>query len=478
VQTKNKESKIEQQKKVQAWVGYLMVFAAVGLIIVVSTILYNYTVSILTDNLRKREIAIVRTAAVQFDYRDLEELQIPEDYKKPQWTKVVDQLIKIRRNNTDIVFAYILRKNPINEETMDFVADSHSYNPNARVDLDSNGLINDSDSLNYPGQPYEDVPSESFDAYLEPTANKDIYEDQWGYLISGYAPIKNDKGETVAIVAVDIRADDFIKLTRQTFIPFIVFITILISILLLLSWSLIRIWNKRIELVTELDRQKDELLGIVSHQLATPVSSFKWYIEMMIDGDIGKITSEQKKHLQAMQSITSGLVDLVGMILDVSRIQLGRMKVDKTPTDLQEFFKEIINVTAPKAEEKGVNFTHVIPANLAAGQIDQRLTRMTFENLLTNAIKYTDKGGKVTLKVASKNNLMHCEITDNGCGIPKGDQSKIFGKLYRASNVKNINGNGFGLFVAKGAIESQGGKIWFESTEGKGTTFFVDLPLN
>ncbi len=473
----NKESKIEQQKKVQAWVGYFLVFIAVGVIIAISWVLYTYTVSILTDNLRKREIAIVRTAAVQFDYRDLEKLQQPEDYKLPEWEKVVTQLIKIRRNNTDIVFAYILRKNPEDPTKMDFVADSHSLNPNARVDLDANGLINDGDSLNYPGQIYEDVPVESFDAYLEPTANKDIYEDQWGYLISGYAPIKDDNGKTVAIVAVDIRADDFTKLTRQTFVPFVLFITGLIFILLLLSWSLILIWNKRIELVTELDRQKDELLGIVSHQLATPVSSFKWYLEMMLDGDIGKITKEQKGHLEAMQAITASLVDLVGMILDVSRIQLGRMKVDKTETNLQEFFKEIISVTEPKAEEKGVKFVNEIGSGLTKGVIDQRLTRMTLENLLTNAIKYTQKGGNVNLKISQKNKKMFCEVSDNGCGIPKGDQDKIFGKLFRASNVRNVTGNGFGLFVAKGAIESQGGRIWFQSTEGKGTTFYVELPL-
>ncbi len=474
----NKELKIERQKKVQAWVGYLIVLIAVAFIIAISWILYNYTVNLLTDNLRKREIAIVRTAAVQFDYQDLEELQTQDDYKKPEWDKVVKQLIKIRKNNTDIVFAYILRKDPVNPETMDFVADSHSLNPNARVDLDGNGLMNDGDSLNYPGQLYEDVPAESFDAYLEPTANKDIYEDQWGYLISGYAPIKDDNGNTVAIVAVDIRADDFIKLTRQTFIPFIIFITVLISILLLLSGSLISIWNKRIELVTELDEQKDELLGIVSHQLATPVSSFKWYIEMMIDGDIGKITNEQKKHLQSMQAITTSLVDLVSMILDVSRIQLGRMKVDKVLTNLNEFYSEIVTVTDPKAEESNIKFVHSISKDLKEGMLDQRLTRMTIENLLTNAIKYSKKGGTVTLKIIKKNNRMFCQVTDEGCGIPKKDQDKIFGKLYRASNVGSISGNGFGLFVAKGAIESQSGKIWFESTEGKGTTFFVDLPLD
>src|SRR5207249_95921 len=119
-----------------------------------------------------------------------------------------------------------------------------------------------------------------------------------------------------------------------------------------------------------------------------------------------------------------------------------------------------------------------MPPTLPIAMLDRRYTRMTVENLLSNAVKYTPEKGTVHLKVEIKNNTLYCQVTDTGCGIPKDEQSKIFGKLFRASNVRNsVDGNGFGLYVAKGAMEAQGGKIWFESTEGKGTTFSVELPL-
>ena len=103
---------------------------------------------------------------------------------------------------------------------------------------------------------------------------------------------------------------------------------------------------------------------------------------------------------------------------------------------------------------------------------------MTIENLLSNAVKYTPEKGEVDFTVTITGNTLHCVVKDTGVGIPKADQEKIFGKLFRASNVRNtVDGNGFGLYVAKGAVEAQGGKIWFESEEGKGTTFFVELPL-
>lgn len=228
----------------------------------------------------------------------------------------------------------------------------------------------------------------------------------------------------------------------------------------------------------ELDRQKDELLSIVSHQLATPVSSVKWYLEMLMDGDLGQVTKEQKEHISTMQGVTTNLGDLVSMILDVSRIQLGKMKIEKQELDLAAFFREILDVIEPKAKEKGVELGITMPTTFPKAMLDKRYTRMTVENLLSNAVKYTPAKGAVNFLVEIRGDHLYCEVKDTGCGIPKSEQDKIFGKLFRASNVRNaVDGNGFGLYVAKGAIEAQGGKIWFASEENKGTTFFVDLPL-
>lgn len=227
----------------------------------------------------------------------------------------------------------------------------------------------------------------------------------------------------------------------------------------------------------DLDRQKDELISIVSHQLNTPVTSVKWNIEMMLDGDMGEVTEEQKRQLQTMQSVTTDLADLVAMMLDVSRIQLGRMKVDRAEVDLSAFFKEIMLIIDPKAEMKKQKIVKNIPATLPVAMLDKRLLRMTLENLLTNAVKYTPEGGTVTLTVEAKDGKLRYAVRDTGYGIPKAEQGKIFGKLFRASNVNAIEGNGLGLFAAKGAVEAQGGAIRFESEEGKGTTFFVELPL-
>jgi signal transduction histidine kinase len=102
---------------------------------------------------------------------------------------------------------------------------------------------------------------------------------------------------------------------------------------------------------------------------------------------------------------------------------------------------------------------------------------MTLENLLSNAVKYSPMGGTVTLEVEVADGTLVCRIADTGMGIPLADQPHIFEKLFRASNVQQVDGNGFGLYVAKGAIEQQGGRLWFTSQQGQGTTFYVRLPL-
>jgi len=229
----------------------------------------------------------------------------------------------------------------------------------------------------------------------------------------------------------------------------------------------------------EEDRQKNELLSLVSHQLATPISSLKWYLEMMLDGDLGKVSPQQKEHVQAMYNIDINLSDLVSMILDVSRIQLGRISIDKIELDLKEFFEEILSEVKPKIAEKKLKFKVQLSKKLPKAQLDRRYTRMIIENLLTNAIKYTPSKGSVIFSVSITGARMRCEVKDTGCGIPKEEKEQIFGRLFRASNVRNsLDGNGFGLYIAKGAAEAQGGCIGFNSEEGVGTTFWVELPLS
>lgn len=455
-----------------------LTLAGCGLLVALITyILYNQTQDILRNQIKERLIGIVSTASLMFDPEDLFEIQNESAVGTDVYNKTVYKLQYIRNANENITFAYIFR--PTNDpDIFEFVADADSLDPNAQVDLDGNGIIDENDALNVPGEPYDvsEIPELRNDALIYPTTDAEPVTDQWGSFLSAYAPIEY-RGETVAVIGIDVEITDWLILISKTLTPFLLFVVVLFFILALLTASLVKMWGSRVDLLREIDQQKDELLSIVSHQLATPVSSIKWYLEMMLDGDVGKLTKKQSEHIKTLQIAAANLADLVSMILDVSRIQLGRIKVDRSDVNLGDFFSEVVTIIDAKAQERGVEFTKKVPAKLPTAYLDRRLLHMTLENLLSNAVKYTPTKGKVLLTVNIRNNKLAYSVSDTGCGIPKKDQEKIFGKLFRASNVQKVDGNGFGLYAAKGAVEALGGKISFESKEGKGTIFNVEIPL-
>ncbi|MDP7454857.1 MAG: HAMP domain-containing sensor histidine kinase [Candidatus Peribacteraceae bacterium] len=197
----------------------------------------------------------------------------------------------------------------------------------------------------------------------------------------------------------------------------------------------------------------------------------------LLDGDIGKLTSEQKTHVKTIESVAANLTETVGLLMDATKLRTGSLRAKRKPIDLDDLFRDVLNVIDPKAKVKGVVFTKKIQSDLPNTILDKRLVRMTLMNLLSNAIKYTPTGSNVSLEVEVSNNKLKYVVKDEGCGILEDEHDLIFSQLYRASNASNIHGNGLGLYVAKGAVEELGGKINFISKENEGTEFRVEIPL-
>ncbi|MDD5750915.1 MAG: HAMP domain-containing sensor histidine kinase [Candidatus Peribacteraceae bacterium] len=472
------------EKKASQFRAYkIYVPLIVGLVIVATTtyILYTKTEQLFRWSVDQRMLALASVASTQFNPDELDKITKHDSYKTDAYQKIVQELMNIRNHADKLKFAYILRKTN-DPNNMEFVTDADSLHPDVPEDINGDGIIDESDQKTYPGDPYDvsSFPEFKRDAFVKPFVDPTVSHDQWGSYLTGTAPITNlDKpNEPIRyVIGMDLDVSDFLKLERLALIPFVVALGVLFLVITALMFVIKRMWKNQVVQLAEIDRQKDELISIVSHQLASPISSVQWSLQDMVDGDFGQLTDEQKTHLQEDMKTTRNLLDLAGLLLDVSRIELGRLKMSKQKQSLSEFFKEIITVIEQKAKEKGVNFSHALSESLPDGTFDKRLTHMTIENLLTNAVKYTPTGGSVNLSVTMLGGTLSCVVKDTGVGIPKKDQPQLFGKLFRASNVQDVDGNGFGLYVAKGAIEQQGGKIRFESEEGKGTTFFVELPV-
>lgn len=237
---------------------------------------------------------------------------------------------------------------------------------------------------------------------------------------------------------------------------------------------------RNIEKEKEIDNAKNEFISLVSHQLRTPLSAVNWCTESLLAGDRGKINNKQKEYIERISESNKRMISLVNSILDVSRIELNTFIVDAQPSDIFILIEDVVNESRHLVEAKELTLHKNYDKSLGIINIDARYVRMIIDNLLSNAIKYTPEKGRITLAVSRTDEVLSITISDTGYGIPETDASKIFTKLFRAHNIltKDTDGNGLGLYIVKSIVSYAGGKIWFESKENKGTTFFVTLPIN
>jgi len=226
-----------------------------------------------------------------------------------------------------------------------------------------------------------------------------------------------------------------------------------------------------------IDRMKMEFISLASHQLRTPLTAIGWYIEL-VQGESKGLTEDQQDYISQIIDSHKRMVNLVNALLNVSRIELGRLKIDPEPTNVQEMVDEIVKQLQPQMQEKKIQYSQSLPKKLKAF-IDVYLVSMVLENLLSNAVKYTPDGGSIDLSVKAGKQEMQFHVRDTGMGIPQAQQHKIFEKLFRADNARKTetDGTGIGLYIAKSFAETWGGRLWFKSEENKGSTFSFTVPL-
>jgi signal transduction histidine kinase len=213
-----------------------------------------------------------------------------------------------------------------------------------------------------------------------------------------------------------------------------------------------------------IDQAKTDFMSLASHQLRTPLSIIKWYVDFLAAGDAGDINAEQKRYLEEVYRSNERLIELVNALLDASRIDLGTFSIEPEPTDIVANANAAIDKFSLEIKAKKLKLRNHYD-ELPLINLDPRLTKIVFENIISNAVKYTPENGIVSIdiKIAAPNVLI--KISDNGCGIPREQQPQIFSKLFRADNVKKMEtvGTGLGLYIVKAVVEKSGGKIWFES---------------
>lgn len=241
-------------------------------------------------------------------------------------------------------------------------------------------------------------------------------------------------------------------------------------------------FNAMAEKLKELDQLKKDFVSSVTHELRSPLHSTRMYLGLFHKGGAGELTDKQKSYLKVIEDNTTRLGRFIDDLLDMAKIERGKMEVQKQPFDLGPVLEEARVLFVPQADEKKIAFE--VPAAAAWPRLlgDADRTRQVLINLLSNAFKFTPAGGKISVQGQARNGHWAVSVRDTGAGIPEDQRDKIFEKFEQVKGVREKlaggqKGTGLGLAIVKGLVEAQGGTIRVESELNKGSCFTFTIPL-
>ncbi len=226
------------------------------------------------------------------------------------------------------------------------------------------------------------------------------------------------------------------------------------------------------------DKMKSEFVTLAAHQLRTPTSAIKWSLQGLLQGDYGELNEDQKSLLQEAYSTNDKVIELVRDLLDVAQIEEGKYLNRMALKDIEEVIKSLINSRKQEILNKKIHLKFE-NSEVPKIMLDTEKIKIAISNILDNALRYTQEGGEILIKLNKVEKEIEIKVIDNGIGIPENEQARVFTKFYRGSNAikRETEGTGLGLYIVKNIIEAHGGRVWFKSKENKGTTFCIILPI-
>jgi K+-sensing histidine kinase KdpD len=237
-----------------------------------------------------------------------------------------------------------------------------------------------------------------------------------------------------------------------------------------------------VEILQELDRLRSELIANVSHELRTPLGLIKIFCTTLLREDVEFDHDTQQEFLHDIDQETERLEKIVDNLLDLSQMESGRLRLDKRPTDVCQLTKEVIEAIKLEMDATTLHplcsILHDFPSDPLMATIDSEHIEQVLRNLVSNAVKYSPEGGTITVQGRGDKRQLLISVRDQGTGIPPEDLERVFERFYRVESevIQRVRGAGLGLAVCKGIVEAHGGRIWVESTLGKGSTFYFTLP--
>lgn len=420
-------------------------------------------------------------AASIIDYREVQSLKGSEDdYANPAFWKLHSELRRMKLSDSRIRFAYLMRPGG---DRMVFLVDAEERS---------------SEDYSPPGQVYFEAKPEDFLVFRGEMKPEPLIEgpvtDRWGTWISATAYVTDPDGEAVALLGTDVnvaRALASFSEIKRVGLLFTIVSSVLVA-LIMAQWITWRFGRDRKlalrgefeESLTRLnqelvqaDQEKSEFIERASHELRGPLAAVDGAMQLMERHFSGQLDEVGQQLVEIARTGTKRLAELVENLFDISLIESGGFGLEPVEVDIDSLVAETVKEFGALAMEKGLALEKGVTAGGAKLTTDPQAVRRVLENLLANAIKYTDSG-EVAVSVGGYEESVRIEVSDTGRGIPEQFQQEVFGKFTRLEQPSGsrTRGSGLGLTICKGLAEGLGGRIWLESTEGEGSTFYFEIP--
>lgn len=467
-------SSIQRLRRV---IGQIMLPGLVMAIVAAAGVgLYHRSRSIMQEQLRAELKHAAALSAVSMDGDVIDSFTGPPALFQPAYGDMIRYLRNLRTAFPHIRYAYVMRRTD-QPHILAFVGEADTLASDEELDRNGNGVVDPDEEATYPGESYDasDVPALLGPAFEAPVADEEITVDQWGALISGYAPIRRRDGSVAAVLGLDMTADHYLRLSTTVFSP------VALTLLLLggvLSAVFIQqtVHRRRMEAYAQLEAERSALLDLTTHQLGMPLATFKWWVEILRDqGD--------EKNADALKELEEGISrmdDIVASLEEASQLRGDLGAYVPTTTNLSSAVRRVLADMDDVIRRHRATVALDLPAQCPSVMIDRQLFHGVLREILHNAVSYGSEGSTVRLAVrVTDKKHVEIDVTDHGCGIPADDLPYVFDKFRRGSNaaVHRPVGNGLGLFIAQRVMEKAGGSIRIESRLNEGTTVTLRLPV-
>jgi signal transduction histidine kinase len=292
----------------------------------------------------------------------------------------------------------------------------------------------------------------------------------------------SENGKKIGVLSMKVSSKIIDNLTSENkgsslYLLFGEIVTVILFLLLAVRfWDYALLYRK----AKDIDQMKDEFISIASHELRTPVTGIKGYSSMILDGSFGEINEKIKNGAQIIQNASERLGVLVDDLLNVSRIEQGKMEFKKEKVNIYKTVKDVLDELRVQVDMKKLNLKFLVHnENLPFINIDSEKLKQILINIIGNSIKYTEKGTILVSTYVKDNKYLALSIKDTGIGMNEEERRRLFQKFYRVQNekTKKVTGTGLGLWITKKMVEMMDGKIMVDSIKGAGSEFTIIFPI-